>query len=224
MASNDSGTRLYWLGSGHAFLLRTGGTTALIDGSSKPFQLLERLGQVLPFNTRTIDLVVVTDPRASNVSGVEAVLAHYQVSEVLDVGAEYASTTYARWRADLRSRGVPVYALRTGASARIGSVLMTSLGPDALYSNPADCIGLVRLAGPHRTVLLVGSASPREQLEAVFRPIHLHADTLVMDGSKGYVPSFLRAVHPATMLTRAPPPLSFDSRRLKDGQDFSLDL
>ncbi|HEX6509221.1 MAG TPA: ComEC/Rec2 family competence protein, partial [Chloroflexota bacterium] len=81
--------RLTYTGSGTGLLLQSGGRTALIDGSAKPLAFLEALGSQLEYNTRTIDVVVVTDPRASTIAGLQAVLAHYQIGEVLDVGAEY---------------------------------------------------------------------------------------------------------------------------------------
>lgn len=195
---------LYSLGTGDALVLRANGQTALIDGSPKPFQLLERLGSVLPFTVRTIDLVVVTDPRAASAAGLDAVLAHYSVSEVLDVGAEYPSTSYARWRADLRAQHIPVYALRTGASTQIGPIRLQAIGPDDLYPDARNSVGLLRLSLPGRTLLLAGAASRREQLEAVFRPVNLRANTLILDGSAGAVPAFLRAVHSSTVLTHNP--------------------
>jgi beta-lactamase superfamily II metal-dependent hydrolase len=187
--------RLDWLGSGESILLQSRGMTALIDGSPQPFVLLERLGRVLPANTHSIDLVIVTDPRAGNTTGLEAVLQHYTVQEVLDVGAEYPSATYARWRADLRNEHIPAYALRTGATTVIGAASISVLGPDALYANPQDCMGLLRITMNGRTYLLADAASQREQLETVFRPIHLSSDVLVMDGTQGDDRHFVRSVH-----------------------------
>jgi competence protein ComEC len=142
--------RLTWLGTGNALLLQQGDRTVLIDGSARPYLLLERLGQTLPFGRRSLDVVVVTDPRASNVAGLTEVLRHYRIGEVLDVGAEYPSSTYSSWRSVLRRSGVPVYALRTGASLRLGSARLEALGPDAVYSNPRDSIGMLRHDSPGR--------------------------------------------------------------------------
>jgi len=222
MAHQDG--RLYWLGSGDAILLRSGGMTVLVDGSSKPFTLLERLGAVLPYQVRTIDLVVVTDPRAANIAGLQAVLDHYEVSEVLDGGAEYPSTTYAQWREELRQRDIPVYALRAGISVQLGDVGLSALGPDGLYPNPKDCIGMLRLSIHHRTVLLAGAASPREQLEAVFRPVQLRADVLVLGGKGQYVPAFLRAVRPDTVLTVGGRVQNMHTLQLPADRPFSAQL
>lgn len=185
-------TRFTWLGSGNAMLLQSRGMTALIDGSAQSFVLLERLGSLLPSDTHTIDAVIVTDPRARNVSALLSVLDHYRVSEVLDVGVEYPSSTYARWRAAVRSRGIPLFALRTAATLHVGAAVITALGPDALYPNPLDCVGLLRVSLPGRTFLLAGDASRREQLEALFRPVRLPAGTLLLAAPAQ--PAFVRAV------------------------------
>lgn len=223
-AGEEGGTRLYWLGSGDAILLRSHGMTALIDGSPHPFTLLERLDSVLPYSVRTIDLVVVTDPRPNNVVSLEAVLQHYAVSEVLDVGAQYPSTTYAAWRAELRRRRISVYALRAGVSSQVGDARVEAIGPDGLHSNPQDGAGMLRVSAHGHTALLAGNASEREQTEAVFRPVTLRADALVLGGNGRYAPAFLQAVQPKTVLTRGNVPTGVRSIRLHDGSAFSLQL
>jgi beta-lactamase superfamily II metal-dependent hydrolase len=156
---------------------------------------------MLPYSTHTIDLVIVTDPRSSNVAGLDALLSHYSVSEVLDVGSQYPSTTYARWRGHLREQRVPTFALRTGARVRLPGVTVTALGPDAVTSRPQDSAGLLRISMRGRSLLVAGTASPREQREALFRGISLRADALLVDGAEGLDPDFRNAVQPRLVLT-----------------------
>ncbi len=141
---------------------------------------------------------MVTDPRARNITSLTEVLNHYSVSAVLDEGAEYPSLTYARWRAALDDRHIPVYGLRTGARSRIGSALLQSVGPDSLYPTPTDCIGLLRVAFSSRNYLLVGTASRREQTEALFRGLNLHAEVLVAGAPVDA--GFVQAVRPDTVM------------------------
>lgn len=223
-AESEPHARLTSLGSGHAILLRSEGMTALIDGSSRPLGLLQQLGKTLPYQARTIDLVVVTDPRSSNILGLEGVLAHYGVSEVVDVGAEYPSTTYARWRAELRSRHIPTYTLRTGVSTRIGAVVLTALGPDALYPRPQDCAGLLRLSLDTRSFLFAGSASAREQREAVFRSVNLRASTLMVDNGQQLDQVFLGVVRPETLIGASIPTHVGRLVYLPSGRFSSMDL
>lgn len=192
LPAGGSASRLTWLGTGESILLQSDGRAVLIDGSPHPFQLLEGLGAQLG-SRRNIDAVVVTDPR-TNVTGLLDVLDHYSVGEVLDVGCEYPSLTYARWRAVLRTRHIPVYALRTGTAFSAGSAGLTVLGPDGVYPQPRDSIGLLRVTMAGQSVLLAGAASDRELMEAVFRPVRLRANVLVMDAGSSGPHAFLRHV------------------------------
>lgn len=202
-AGDAGATDLHWLGSGHSILLQSRSRVALIDGSARPLGLLTALGRALPYDRRTVDLVLVTDARSGNVSGLEAVLQHYHIGEVLDTGAQYPSATYARWRAELRSRRIPVYALRTGVAVRLGDAQIEALGPDALYPQPQDAAGMLRVTLPGHSFLLATAASRRELTEAVFRPVHMRSDVLVIDGRQGVPRSFLAAVRPCLLYSRA---------------------
>ena len=126
----------------------------------------------------------------------------------MDVGAEYPSRTYADWRLALRSRHVRVYALRTGATARVGRVTLRALGPDDLCYAPPNCAGMLRLADGHRSFLWAVHVGAQEQRDAVFRQDPLHAATLFLgDGSRSS-PDFLHAVGARSVwcatLTKAP--------------------
>lgn len=201
-ARTDS--RLVWLGTGDAFLLRCGGASVLVDGSAQPFTLLERLGETLPYGTQTLDIVIVTDPRPSSITGLREVLQHYRVESILDVGAEYPSSTYAGWRADIRRKQIPIYSLRTGSSVRVGESTIVAAGPDGVRPNPQDSIGLLQITTKRHTFLLVGAADLEEQREAVFRSIPLHVGTLVSVGRNGVDSSLLHAVHPSLLLSVKP--------------------
>ncbi|HZU13576.1 MAG TPA: ComEC/Rec2 family competence protein [Chloroflexota bacterium] len=192
-ARGASAPTLTLLGVGDALLLRSGGHLVLIDGAARPYQYLERLGSVVGLD-RTIDAVIVTDPRATHIAGFDEVIRRYRVGEVLDVGSEYPSATYARWRDDVRSRQIPAYLVRTGTTLSLGTVTLTALGPDALYPNPRDCIALLRVRAGTQTLLIAGAASRREQLEALFRRVDLRAQFLVADTTNGVLPAFRRRV------------------------------
>jgi beta-lactamase superfamily II metal-dependent hydrolase len=144
---------------------------------------------------RSIDLVVVTDPRASNVAGLLSLLEHYRLKAVLDVGAQYPARTYADWRQALETRHIPVYALRTGATARVGRVALTALAPDASCYAPSNCAGILRLSAEHRSILVATHAGKSEQENAVFGRPSLHAINLFLGDVANASPDFIRAAH-----------------------------
>ena len=192
MATTVQPAQLVWLGSGEAILLTTPHRAVLIDGSPHPLALLRGLGSRLLGRSRELDAVIVTDPRGSNITGLRAVIARYAVREVLDVGTEYPSATYAAWRSDLEHRHIPVTALRTGVAISVEGVNLAAIAPDDVCSVPVNCVGMLRIVvGPH-TVLLAGSSSAREQREALFRRVPISADTLVFTTTKAHDALFTR--------------------------------
>jgi beta-lactamase superfamily II metal-dependent hydrolase len=203
-AQTTTPDRLTYLGTGTSLLLQSGGRTAVIDGSSRPLAFLSALGNELGMRVRTIDLVVVTDPRSSDVAGLLSLLDHYRVKMVMDVGAQYPSRTYADWRLALRSRHIRVYALRTGATTRIGHVVFRALDPDALCYAPPNCAGIVHLSSSHQSFLLAAHAGMQEQEETVFRHVSLHAQTLFLGDASRISRDFLHAVRARSVWCAAP--------------------
>lgn len=198
LPGKTSSSGLLWLGSGNSLLLRSGSNTVLIDGSAQPLDLLTRLGAVLPAGDRRIDILVVTAPTAANALSLQQVVQRYRVGEVLDVGAEYPTSAYGAFRAELRARRIPDYALRTGVAVRLPQVTLEALGPDAVCPQPAACAGLLRVEGAHRSILLPGASNQREQQEAVFRPIHLRSQVVLAPGPLDA--NFVRAVGARSLL------------------------
>jgi beta-lactamase superfamily II metal-dependent hydrolase len=209
----DTRPRLYWLGNGQAVVVRSGGMTILIGGSPQPLRLLERLGTVLPSDTHTIDLLIVTDPRSSSLAGDLGILQHYTIAEVLDVGSQYPSSTYARWRALLRDHGIPTFSLRTGVTADVGSIRIVALDPDGPCGVPVNCAGTLRLSMGGKTILLAGSASRREQNESAFRGVDVRADALVCPAI-GCDSAFVSAVRPRVVFASGPLPGTISWHRL----------
>jgi competence protein ComEC len=218
----DTRPRLYWLGSGQAVVARSGGVTILIGGSRQPLALLERLGTVIPSDTHTIDLLIVTDPRSSALAGDLGILQHYAISEVLDVGAQYPSSTYARWRALLRDHGIPTYSLRTGATAEVGRIHIMALDPDGPCGVPANCAGMLRMSIGGKTILLAGSASRREQNESLFRRVDMRADALVCPAI-GCDAAFVSAVRPRVIFASGPLPGTIPWHRLPTTRAIGID-
>lgn len=185
---------LWWLGQGHAAVLRAGDRAVVIDAGSRPMQYLGALAAVLPASQHAIDVVIDTDSRASNVAGLAALLSHYRVGEVLDVGAEYPSRTYAAWRRVLRDRHIPVYALSTGTRFSLDGATVEALAPDGVRPRPTDAAGILRVDLPGGSVLLTGAASVGEQRDLVFAGVRLRAG-MVVASSAGVDAAFAQAVH-----------------------------
>lgn len=77
------------VGQGDSHLIETkDGTQILIDGGP-PNKILNNLSQVLGFNDRHIDAIIVSHPHADHISGLIEVLKNYEVDFVFESGVNY---------------------------------------------------------------------------------------------------------------------------------------
>lgn len=85
------------VGQGDAiFIENSKGHQVLIDGGPDA-TILERLGQVMPFWDRTIDLLILTHPDSDHITGLTYVLENYEIKNVLWTGITGSSGVLAKW-------------------------------------------------------------------------------------------------------------------------------
>ena len=91
-----AGLEIYFLdvGQGDAILVRNSqGKNILIDGGPDEL-VLEKIGRILPYNNRKIDIMILTHPHADHLIGLIAILKRYQVGTVIYTGADYQDSSY----------------------------------------------------------------------------------------------------------------------------------
>jgi competence protein ComEC len=103
------------VGQGDAILVRSpSGATLLVDGGPDPDLAARRLGEVLPFWQRSIDMLLLTHPHEDHVAGLVPVLERYRVGVVLEPGRPYENPTYPRFRALAAAEGGGLRLARAG--------------------------------------------------------------------------------------------------------------
>ncbi len=94
------------VGQGDAALIKTpSGMNILIDGGPDS-SVLDELAEALPWNDRTIDLMVLTHPHDDHAAGLIPVIERFQVRQVLYTGVVHTSPTYLEWLARVRDYGI----------------------------------------------------------------------------------------------------------------------
>ena len=163
------------IGQGDAILVTApSGARMLIDGGPDPDLTLRRLGEVMPFWDRRIDVVLLTHPHEDHVAGLVEVLRRFEVRRILEPGRAYDNPSYARFL-DLAARepGAETEQPRTGESLRLDpSTALSILYPstaDAAAPLPEDDINngsiVLALRCGGFTALLTGDAeAPVESL------------------------------------------------------------
>jgi len=105
---SPAGLEVYFLdvGQGDAILIRNSqGKNILIDGGPDEL-VLEKIGRILPYTDRQINVMILTHPHADHLIGLIAVLKRYQVDNVIYTGANYSDASYRYFR-ELISQKVP---------------------------------------------------------------------------------------------------------------------
>lgn len=86
------------VGQGDAILIQTpDNQQILIDGGPNK-QIIDKLGEVLPFWDRSIDILILTHPHADHLTGLLEVLDRYSVGQIITTNIEYDSSEYKEWQ------------------------------------------------------------------------------------------------------------------------------
>jgi hypothetical protein len=91
---------------GEAALLRLpSSVTALINGGPDSTGLSAALASRLPFYQRTLDLIVLTDPRVGDARGLEDAAGRFSVAQAADAGMLHPTSEYIAWLDALTAHG-----------------------------------------------------------------------------------------------------------------------
>jgi competence protein ComEC len=102
------------VGQGDAVLVRQGTTQVLIDGGPGPQEIVNKLGERMPFWDRTIEVVILTHPHADHLAGLVEVLRRYNVKQVFVAPGSYDSTLYREWLRLIDEKSIRVAVVTAG--------------------------------------------------------------------------------------------------------------
>ena len=193
------------------------GSRLLIDGGPTAGGAAALLGRYLTPWDRTVDAIVLVDPRESHLLGLPRVLDRYRVGLIADVVDTYPSGAYRQLRDAVtraRVQHVPLegdssFSLggTTGTSGTSGSLRVTPLRPAQRPDGAAFPVPLHITWGSF-SALLPGDATPA-QLRALLSTDHdLHATLLILPERLLRYPEttrLLTAVDPELVITQGDP-------------------
>lgn len=221
----DGLLHIWWLDVGHsnAVLIQTpSGAHILVDGGRFPSQLLTAIGDRLPFNKRTIDLLVISQPDPFDYDALAAVLDRYHIDTALTNGQPNLRPEYTalvqRLPAERTLAAQAGYSLELADGTRL-EVLAPVVTP-AIDDSLNDAALVLRVVYRDVSFLLPSDVSPEGQvalLEAGQWPLA----TVLQLPNHGAVRSldeaFLAAVQPQVVVLQ-----SDAANRLGDPNDDTL--
>jgi len=158
------------IGQGDAILVRgPDGTTVLFDAGPDR-TLLARLGEVLPFWQRSIDMIVITNPDKDHIAGFIPLLQTMTVGAVLEPGTSSVSATYRALKEEIarsqKEHGTRTFVARKGMHFAIGGgAEIDILFPDRDVSSWKTNDGSIvaRVAYGSTALLLTGDATKKTE-------------------------------------------------------------
>lgn len=120
---------IFDVGQGDAiFIILPTKETILVDGGPDDI-VLQRLGRVLPFYDRTIDLMVLTHPHADHINGLIEVLKKFEVKNVMITGVSYNDSSYDEFLSILKQNQIPVIYIDGKSDYKLSSVIFDIIYP-----------------------------------------------------------------------------------------------
>lgn len=197
--------RFFSIGQGDSiFIEDEAGHQILIDGGENKI-ILEKLGEVLPFFDRSLDLVILTHPNRDHLGGILEVLEKYKVEKVIYTGVESDDAYYQKFKEILKQKNIPVFFVQEGWRINLtGGAYLDFLFPlENLKGQKMKDLNessiVCRLVRGEKEYLLMGDADFSTESALIRQNIYLKSDLLKVGhhGSKNATSeNFLKAVQP----------------------------
>ncbi len=200
------------VGQGDAMMIDVSkDTQILIDGGDGK-DILNKLGEHLPFYDRKIELIILTHPDKDHLGGLVEVLKYYEVEQILETGIKCEKAICEEWDKLIKEKNIPVKYAEFGQRIKAGNIEMAVLYPfenlkDKEVKNSNDASIVLRLVvdseqglqPDNTTILLTGDAGFPVENDLISQNINLKAKILKVShhGSKyGTSNEFLKSVKP----------------------------
>jgi competence protein ComEC len=198
------------VGQGDSFLIQTSnGKQMLIDGG-KDATVLNELSKVMPWNDKSIDIILATHSDMDHIGGLDEVLKRYKVDMFLTSEVGGNTQEYKHLMSLVQNKKIPAYFVRTGMKFTLSEkeyfeVLFPDRDVLGWETNTGSVVG--KFVSGERSILFTGdSPAPIEQYLAKSIPEKLNVDILKLGhhGSRTSTTSaYLKATTPNLTLISA---------------------
>jgi competence protein ComEC len=139
------------------------GKQMLIDAGPNS-QVLQKLGEVMPFADRSIDIILATHTDADHIGGFPSVISRYKVGKVIENGATSETRIYSDLQSQINKNKIDKIIARRGMRILLDkkyNIYFDILFPDRditnLESNDGSIVG--KLVYGKKSFILTGDAS-----------------------------------------------------------------
>ncbi len=194
------------VGQGDAILIKTPEQQKILIDGGPSNVVVQKLGEVLPFYDRKIDLIILTHPHADHLDGLIEVLKRHEVKKILSTGVTHTTPDYLAWLEEIKNQNVPMEIAMAGQIIDFGGGVKTEI----LYptedlagksvENLNDTSIVAKLIFGQTSFLFTGDAETEVEEKLISGGANLKADVLKVGhhGSKNATSdNFLEKVQPS---------------------------
>lgn len=200
------------VGQGDAIYLRLPNEQDILIDGGPDKTILGKLGEVMPFYDREIDLVVLTHPHADHLTGLIETLKNYRVKQIWLTGVTHTTDEYLEFLRLIKEKGIATVTPLRGENFDFGEAKMEILNPsrsvagERIIESTEERTGglndtsiVIRLIYGENKFLLTGDITSDIEKDLVKSNVELEADVLKVahHGSKfSSSREFVQAVNP----------------------------
>jgi competence protein ComEC len=193
------------VGQGDAILIETPKYNQILIDGGPDSKILEKLGKVLPFWDRDIDLIILSHPEKDHFAGLIEVFKKYKVNSVLWTGVVRDAAEYEEWEKLLEKEKAKIYIAQAGQKIKEGDEIeMDILFPlgrkeGEKLENSNDTSIVANLIFNKNNFLFTGDISQLAEKEILSINVDIASDVLKVahHGSKNSSSEeFLKATSP----------------------------
>jgi len=172
------------VGQGDASYIETPGHRQILIDGGPDNSILAKIGRVLPFYDRTIDILIVTHPDSDHLAGAVEVVKNYDVGLILVNGKKCATKICAEFDKIAEEKKIKVIAAQTGQKFDLGNnikmdIFMPNIALAASGKDEDNNFSIIsRLAYGADSFLFTGDAEAKEELDLLSAWPDLSAEVL----------------------------------------------
>ncbi len=213
LAHPDGRLHVWFLevGGGNAILIQTpNGAHILIDGGPNPTRLAAAIGERLPFYKRDIDMLIITEPKSTEIAALPPLLARYTPHIILTNGQTVADPAWNALMTTLAQTSARMVTVSAGYQVTIDDgvaiqVLNPAELPDATIK-AEDAALVLRLTYHDASFLLTSNLSPDAESAITADGWYLGATVLQMPShasDPANTDNFLKTIAPQVAVVEA---------------------
>ncbi len=181
------------VGQGDGIYMRVKNSVDIVIDTGPDDRILECLGTYMPLNDKSIDMVIVTHPQEDHIGGLEHMLSHYEVKNILMSRLTNTSSLFKRILYAINKKKIPVTYVNAGDKFMIGTDELDILWPSSNFQEEhiiaADSVMhlsalddndfsvIAKLKEGLYTILFTGDASPSVLNQLRYEDVH---DTTIL--------------------------------------------